>query len=160
MDRPPSRSDHRLASIGADVHVFSGGYVLLLHSQPAYTVYETQSGPFELLVSLNRDGRAEGHTFVDDGDGVFDPRATSASSTLYFRAGDGRLTISKKGQFRVGRKLVKVTILGIRTAPSQIAAQATGVEEWSWDAASAQLTVHFGGEGLDLDAGKSSMNWT
>ena len=48
------------------VHVRSGR-VLLLHSNPAYTLTETRSGGYGLLVTLDGKGYAEGWAKLDDG---------------------------------------------------------------------------------------------
>lgn len=56
--------DLPLGEIG--VHVRSGS-VLLLHSNPGYTLTETREGGYEVLVVLDGKGYAEGTAKIDDG---------------------------------------------------------------------------------------------
>ena len=52
-----------------NVHIRDGS-AILLHAKPGYTTTETREGPYELLVSLDKQGRAFGTAYVDDGESV------------------------------------------------------------------------------------------
>ena len=67
-----------------NVHIRDGS-ILLLHQEPAYTIYETREGPYSLLVSLNTAGTASGNAYVDDGESY----PPGANRILNFSAWDG-----------------------------------------------------------------------
>jgi len=45
-----------------------GGNTFLLHSEPGYTIYDTQQSAYALLVSLSASGEAYGTAYLDDGE--------------------------------------------------------------------------------------------
>ncbi|EIW75810.1 glycoside hydrolase family 31 protein [Coniophora puteana RWD-64-598 SS2] len=89
-----------------NVHIRDGS-ALLLHAKPGYTINETRSGPYELLVSLDKGGNAFGTAYVDDGESS----PPGDSRTLSFVAQGGALTISSQGGYDIQQKLESVTVL-------------------------------------------------
>lgn len=49
-----------------NVHIRSGS-ILLIHSEPQYTLAETKDGPYGLVVALDKYGEAKGEAIIDDG---------------------------------------------------------------------------------------------
>ena len=130
-----------------NVHV-RGGSVLLLHAKPAYTIYETRKGPYELLVSPDVDGNAYGDAFVDDGDGVFGE--PDAGRNLVFRAGDGKLNIKcGSSGYHVGQSLEKIIVLGVEEKPRRVVVEGQEVDGWEYDGMIGKLDI--GGLSVDLN---------
>ncbi|KAJ8591089.1 glycoside hydrolase family 31 protein [Rhizopogon salebrosus TDB-379] len=117
-----------------NVHIRDNS-VLLLHQEPAYTIYETQQGPYALLVSLNAAGTAFGTAYVDDG--ISFPPGPSRSLT--FQAAEGTLTIESMGEFAIQQKLETITVLGVQK-PAQVTLDGP-VQGWTWDEATEALVV-------------------
>lgn len=118
-----------------NVHIRDGA-VLLLHSTPAYTIEETRQGPFSLLVSLSSAGEAFGTAFLDDG--VSFPPGPGTTVTFIVRSGE--LTISCKGEFKVGQKMEEVTILGAKK-PTRVTVQGKEISTWLFAEAQEKLIV-------------------
>jgi alpha-glucosidase len=97
-----------------NVHLRDGS-ALLLFAEPGYTTKETAEGPYELLVSVAKDGYAHGQAYVDDG--ISEP--PTPSRTITFAASKGKLVIESEGKFKVTPKLEKVTVLGV-AKPSKV----------------------------------------
>ncbi|KAJ8583907.1 hypothetical protein M405DRAFT_827759 [Rhizopogon salebrosus TDB-379] len=117
-----------------NVHIRDNS-VLLLHQEPAYTIYETQQGPYALLVSLNAAGTAFGTAYVDDG--ISFPPGPSRSVT--FQAAEGMLTIESIGEFAIQQKLETITVLGVQK-PAEVTLDGP-VQGWTWDEATEALVV-------------------
>jgi alpha-glucosidase len=117
-----------------NVHIRDNS-VLLLHQEPAYTIYETQQGPYALLVSLNAAGTAFGTAYVDDG--ISFPPGPSRS--LAFQASEGTLTIESMGEFAIQQKLETITVLGVQK-PAEVTLDGP-VQGWTWDEATEALVV-------------------
>ena len=124
-----------------NIHVRDGS-ILLLHSEPAYTVEETRQGPFELLVSLSSDGAAFGTAYLDDG--LSSP--PGPSSNLIFHAADGHLTIKPSGKFRITQKLDRITILGVKKL-SSVMLGGKKISQWQFSRDQAKLVI----ENIDGD---------
>lgn len=86
-----------------------GGSILLMHLVPAYTTYETQKGPFELLVTLDRQETATAKIYVDDGHSY-----TPESAWLDFEAGNRSLTGRKRKEFKINQRLERITLVGVK----------------------------------------------
>lgn len=137
-----------------NVHI-RGGSILLLHAKPAYTIYETRSGPYELLVSLDGEGNACGDAFVDDGDGAFD--GTDLGKNLVFKAGGGKLSVrSGTGSYHIGQSLERVTVLGVGEKPQKVVVQGQGVTGWQYDGTIGELDI--GCFSVDLN-GDVDVSW-
>jgi len=136
-----------------NVHI-RGGSVLLLHAKPAYTIYETRSGPYELLVSLDGEGNACGDAFVDDGDGAF---GADSGRNLVFKAGGGKLSVgSGTGSYLVGQPLERVTVLGVGEKPQRVVVQGQEVTGWEYDETIGKLDIC--GFSVDLN-GDVEVSW-
>ncbi|KAG6326724.1 hypothetical protein ID866_12365 [Astraeus odoratus] len=140
-----------------NVHI-RGGSVLLLHGKPGYTIYETMTGPYELLVSFDGEGRAYGDAFVDAGDGAFafDCGASDGSNVgslarkLAFTAGGGQLNIASQwGEYEIERLLERIIVLGVGTCPTTVVLQGTEVSGWKYDETIGELDI--GGVAVNLN---------
>ncbi|EJD44910.1 hypothetical protein AURDEDRAFT_166092 [Auricularia subglabra TFB-10046 SS5] len=98
-----------------NVHIRSGS-AILLHGLLGYTTAETREGPYELLVSLDRDGTASGTAYIDDG--ISYPPGPSAD--VSFAMSNGTLIVSKQGDWHVERTLDRIKILGLNSAPRKL----------------------------------------
>ncbi|OSX68164.1 glycoside hydrolase family 31 protein [Postia placenta MAD-698-R-SB12] len=134
-----------------NVHV-RGGSAILLHAQPAYTIWETRQGPYELLVSLSADGSAFGSAYIDDGESI----PPTPNRTLTFSVTDGSFSITSSGDFNVAQKLEAVTVLGI-SKPTTVVVQGEqdGV---TWEFIEGQQELRVQGLGWDLN-NAASLFW-
>ncbi|KAI0089781.1 glycosyl hydrolases family 31-domain-containing protein [Irpex rosettiformis] len=134
-----------------NVHIRDGA-ALLLHSQPAYTTFETRSGPYALLVSLAGDGAAFGTAYIDDGETV----PPTPSRTVQFQASKGTLKVSTQGSFHVPQKLEVVTILGT-SKPSKVVVGGKSVKTFEYLSKQEKLIV----SGLNVDLnGPVTVTWS
>ncbi|KAL4070257.1 glycoside hydrolase family 31 protein [Scleroderma citrinum] len=142
-----------------NVHV-RGGSILLLHAKPAYTIYETRSGPYALLVSLDGEGNGCGDAFVDDGDGTFafdGAGEADLGRNLVFTAGGRKLHVgSGWGSYHIDQLLNRITILGVGEKPQRVVVQGQEVSEWEYDGSIGELNI--GDLALDLN-GDVDVNW-
>ena len=134
-----------------NVHIRDGS-ALLLHSNPAYTTFETRSGPYSLLVSQAADGRAFGTAYIDDGETI----PPTPSRALQFHVSKGSLKVSNKGDFHISSKLDTVTILGTRK-PSKVLVGGKSVRSFQYLPAQEKLVMN----GLSVDLNKPvSVTWS
>jgi len=110
-----------------NVHIRDGS-ALLLHAKPGYTIFETQQGPFSLLISLSKAGRAFGTAFVDDG--VSDPPGPKRE--LAFSVNKQRFIISGQGSFMIQQKVEEITILGVSGRPKAVEVNGKSVNQWRY----------------------------
>ncbi|CCM04271.1 uncharacterized protein FIBRA_06441 [Fibroporia radiculosa] len=126
-----------------NVHIRDGS-AILLHAQPAYTIAETQAGPYNLLISLSADGYAFGTAYIDDGKTI----PPTPNTTLTFEVSDGVLHISNNGSYDVAQKLDSVTILGTAdVGPSMVMVQGEQSAHWEFNEGKEELII----SNLDLD---------
>lgn len=125
-----------------NVHVRDGS-AILLHAQPAYTIEETQQGPYSLLVSLTRNGDAIGHAYVDDGVSL----PPTSNRVLNFVANRAGLAIHSKGSFDIKHRMHEITILGVHTNPKRVTVQGRQTKSWRYVPTTAKLVV----DQIDLD---------
>lgn len=92
------------------------GRILLTHSQPNYTVYETSQSPYGLIVNLDDAGSAKQTFYLDDG---MSP-APTPNSTLTITAGDNKINGSMKGDFTPTQNLAYVVLLDVQQEPNQV----------------------------------------
>ncbi|KAI0791893.1 glycosyl hydrolases family 31-domain-containing protein [Abortiporus biennis] len=118
-----------------NVHI-RGGAALLLHAKPAYTITETRSGPFSLLVSQTAK--------------TIPP---TPNTTLTFKASRGRLELSSKGTFNIAQKLDSVTILGVSTQPKKLTVANKNLAPSDWTYLSAQQKLVLSDVDVDLNVG-------
>ena len=134
-----------------NVHIRDSS-ILLLHQEPAYTIYETRQGPYSLLVSLNADGNASGDAYVDDGESY----PPEAHRILYFSASDRTLEIKSKGGYSINQTLDTITILGVQR-PTTVKLNSQKIDDWTYDAANEELIVS--NLCIDLNAGQTTLKW-
>ncbi|PCH40075.1 glycoside hydrolase family 31 protein [Wolfiporia cocos MD-104 SS10] len=127
-----------------NVHVRDGS-AILLHAQPAYTINETRSGPYALLVSLSANGSASSTAYIDDGETI----PPTPNTTLTFIATHGVLKISGAGDFEVQQDLANVTILGVASQPESVGVE--GVHDINWEYFPRQQELVLTDLGLDLN---------
>ena len=130
-----------------NVHLRPGS-VLLTHSQPAYTVYETAQSPYGLIVNLDDQGEAKKSFYLDDG---MTP-APTPNSTLSVKAGSNTVNGSLEGDFKPTQKLGHVVILDVKQKPSDVK-MGSASANFTYDEQKALLNV------TALDADLSS-NWS
>lgn len=113
------------------------GSIFLLHSQPAYTTYETRQGPFSLLVSQAADGYATGSAYLDDGESL----PPTPSTTVDFVASTGRLEIRSKGSFHVNQTVESITILGALEPTKGVFVGQREAKNWTYAGGLEELVV-------------------
>ncbi|KAH7923369.1 glycoside hydrolase family 31 protein [Leucogyrophana mollusca] len=133
-----------------NVHIRDSS-ALLLHLEPAYTIYETRQGPYSLLVSLSASGDAFGTAYVDDG--ISYPPGPSRSLT--FQAGSGTLKIQSEGAYQIEQKLETITVLGIQR-PTQVTLEGQVIQGWTYQDAQEELVVS--NVTVDLNGG-ATLEW-
>ncbi|EPT05586.1 hypothetical protein FOMPIDRAFT_1034256 [Fomitopsis schrenkii] len=134
------------------VHI-RGGSAILLFSKPAYTIEETRSGGYSLLVSLAADGTAFGTAYIDDGLSV----PPTPHLDLTFSVQSARLSIKSQGDFSLSESLDTITILGADEAQSaSVEVNAQEHSAWSYDPDVQELVLS--GLGLDLNDA-NSISW-
>ena len=134
-----------------NVHIRDSS-ILLLHQEPAYTIYETREGPYSLLVSLNAAGTALGDAYVDDGDS--DP--PGPNRILNFSAGECSLVIESKGEYWIDPKLETITLLGVQQ-PTTVMLNSETIEGWTYDGANEELIVS--NVCIDLNDAWTKLSW-
>nr|OQO24766.1 hypothetical protein B0A51_07791 [Rachicladosporium sp. CCFEE 5018] len=97
-----------------NVHV-RGGSILPLQ-QPGYTTAETQSNPFGILVALNKDGKASGSLYLDDGVSL----VPSATKVVTFNFANNVLSTQIEGSYHASAPLANVTVAGISQKPQYV----------------------------------------
>lgn len=147
------RLDAPLSTI--PVHIRSGA-ALLMHRDPAYTIYETKQGPYSLLLNLDSNGYATGCTKIDDGESV----PSTGTKSLTFTAQDNTLSATSMaldGDYTVPQQLAEIVILGVAQEPKSIMANGMQASNVTYDASLQRVTV--GGLTVDLN-NNFDVSWT
>ncbi|KAF8547986.1 glycoside hydrolase family 31 protein [Imleria badia] len=134
-----------------NVHIRDSS-ILLLHQEPAYTIYETREGPYSLLISLNEAGTAMGNAYVDDGESY----PPGANRTLNFFASDGELDIESTGEYSICQKLDTITILGVQQ-PTTVTLDDDQIEGWTYNGANEELIIS--NLSIELNAAQTKLSW-
>lgn len=86
-----------------------------MHLLPAYTTHETQQGPFELLISLDRLGFANAKVYMDDGHSI-----SPIFVWLHLQVKHNKLTIQTQipnkessSVFKILQPLQRITLVGL-----------------------------------------------
>lgn len=87
------------------VHV-RGGSIIPMRAKGAYTTTELRKNDFELLIAPDKDGKASGRLYLDDGDSV----APTETSAIEFAYKNGTLTSSGSFGYNPGVKVQLVTL--------------------------------------------------
>jgi len=95
---------------------------------PAYTIEETQRGPYSLLASQSADGHAFGSAYIDDGMSY----PPGPSKNLTFSVTRNQVAISSHGSFHVKQRLREITVLGVVSEPQTVFLDGKRVAEWHY----------------------------
>lgn len=103
------------APIGTIPLHIRGGNIIPLQ-EAGYTVNESRSKPFSLLVALDMEGKASGKLYLDDGESL------EVDSSLYvnFNVNEGKLLSAPFGSYKVDQPLANITILGVQDEPKNM----------------------------------------
>jgi len=92
-----------------DIPVYiRGGAVLPLRARWGMTTTELRKQDFELLIAPDREGKAVGELYIDDGESLEQDGVTN----LDFSYENGTLTVAGACGYQTDAKVVKVTVLG------------------------------------------------
>ncbi|EMD41237.1 glycoside hydrolase family 31 protein [Gelatoporia subvermispora B] len=120
-----------------NVHIRDGS-ALLLHAQPAYTINETRSGPYSLLVSQAADGYAFGTAYIDDGETI----PPTPNRTVMIHSQRGEIRLQSWGDYDITQKLTTVTVLGAaQTTPERVLIQGNTARSWEFDERIQRLVI-------------------
>lgn len=134
-----------------NVHIRDGA-ALLLHANPAYTIEETQAGPFSLLISQSASGLAHSTVYFDDG--LSSPPGPSSILTL--SATRNAVIAEVQGSFKITQPLQAITVLGVASKPRAVSLNGKKLASWSYDQKRQKLVV----SALKQDLNKPlSLNW-
>lgn len=135
-----------------NVHI-RPGTAMLTHAEPKYTVYETQQGPYELVVSLDKAGTAQGDAYIDDGETQW----PTPSRSVAFSASKNHVQGSPDGgDYDVKQRLGGVIVLGVQTKPDSVMLGDKKIDSFKYDASLQRLNV----TGIDGDLNKSwKLSW-
>ncbi|EJU04814.1 hypothetical protein DACRYDRAFT_20425 [Dacryopinax primogenitus] len=98
-----------------NVHIRPGS-VLLLYSDPGYTIYETQQSQYDIVVALDKSQKASGAAYIDDGETQW----PTPSTTISFSAQFGRLAVTPvDGSYAITSTVRQVSILGVASRPRE-----------------------------------------
>ncbi|SNX84476.1 probable Alpha-glucosidase precursor [Melanopsichium pennsylvanicum] len=129
------------------------GKVLLTHTQPGYTVYETAQSAFGLMVNLNEQGEAKQSFYLDDG---MTPSPTP-NSTLVVSAANGMVNGSIIGDYKTAQNLSYVVVMDVKQKPNQVTMMNGNTAQFEWNQSKSLLNV----TGLDADLNsKWSISWS
>lgn len=92
-----------------------GGHILPTQ-EPAYTTTESRQNPWGLIVALDKDGKAEGKLYSDDGESY----EVEESLFVNFIASDNTLLSTSYGEYEVEQPLANITILGVENKPKEV----------------------------------------
>lgn len=88
-----------------------GGAVIPLRSESALTTTEVRTKPFHLIVAPDRDGKASGKLYLDDGDSI----EQESTSEIEFEYEDGVLKVTGCFDYTAeDARVSAVKILGVR----------------------------------------------
>jgi len=93
-----------------------GGSILPLRVESANTTTMLRKKDFEFVVAPNRDGTARGKLYIDDGELIDPPCATSVE--MAFKG--GLLNVSGTFHYDTGVKLAHVRFLNVQKAPTRM----------------------------------------
>ena len=120
-----------------NVHIRSGA-ALLLHPTPGYTTTETRASPLGLLISLDKDGHADGSAYLDDGESV----PPTPNTTLTISARKGEVVVRPSGDYEIAQVLEKVVVLGAASErPSFVSINGLVVKQWDFDVSLQRLVI-------------------
>ncbi|KAF4151834.1 hypothetical protein CNMCM6069_003008 [Aspergillus lentulus] len=115
-----------------------GGHVIPMQ-EPALTTREARNTPWSLLVALDDKGDAAGQLYLDDGESI----SPEETLTVNLVASSGtKLVASVTGCWKERNYMDRVTVLGVKKAPSQIRFNGEKVKSAEYNATSQVLSIH------------------
>jgi len=96
------------------IHI-RGGSVIPTQA-PSATIRDSRKNPFGLLVALDKDSKADGQLYLDDGESVI----VNSTLSVNFFAADNELTALPIGTFEVNEPLENITIMGVTDKPNTV----------------------------------------
>ncbi|PKX94863.1 glycoside hydrolase family 31 protein [Aspergillus novofumigatus IBT 16806] len=115
-----------------------GGHVIPMQ-EPALTTREARNTSWSLLVALDDKGDAAGQLYLDDGESI----SPEETLTVNLVASSGtKLVASVAGCWKERNNMHKVTVLGVKKAPSQIRFNGRKVKSAEYNATSQVLSIH------------------
>jgi alpha-glucosidase len=121
-----------------DIPLFlRGGVIVPLRVNSSMTTTELRRQDFELLVPLDRDGRASGTLYLDDGVSIVQP----ATSDISFTYENGVLTAEGDFGYETEARISRITFLGLQRDSSAQARVQGQVAETEVDEALETVTV-------------------
>ncbi|TIA82432.1 hypothetical protein E3P98_01425 [Wallemia ichthyophaga] len=121
-----------------NVHL-RGGAFMLLHSEPGMTVTETTETPFNALVTLSKDKKAEGQYYFDDGFSQFNETVTCV---MFNVSAEGMQSRVEMNNYDIGQPLNRVDIIGWDGEPPKSVMNGDAQVEFNYDADSQTLSLH------------------
>ena len=138
-----------------------GGSIVPMREKSGYTTTDVRTQPFQLVVALDREGKASGSLYLDDGDSI----KQAATSRIEFSYAEGELTVEGEfGYTAEHNSISSVVVLGGEgggdggySRPSWKSGggrwEECGEGEWNRDEGSGAVTVqvqHLLTEGLTV----------
>lgn len=106
----PSRANTTIDAPLGHIPVYVRGGSILPLQQPALTTKESRQSPWDVLVALDVDGKAQGDLYLDDGVSV----APNATLTVHLKVEDKKLEASMaQGGWVDGNELHSITLWGV-----------------------------------------------
>lgn len=119
------------------IPVYIRGGSILPTQDPSYTTTESREGDWGLIVALDKDSKASGDLYVDDGESI-----KSKSTRIDFSVESGCLKASSKGDYPIEQPLTKITILGVSDEPNHVTLNNDKVDS-KFDSKSNTLEISF-----------------
>lgn len=86
-----------------------GGTIIPMRAKSGYTTTKVRKQPFHLIVALDREGKASGSLYLDDGDSI----EQDATSRIEFSYEDGELKITGTFGYQAEENAIEqITVLG------------------------------------------------
>jgi len=108
--------NHTLSAPLGHIPVHIRGGSVIPTQAPAGTIRDSRKNPFGLLVALDKDGKADGELYLDDGESV----VVNSTLSVNFFAANNKLTALPVGTFDVSEPLANITIMGVTDEPKTV----------------------------------------
>ncbi|KAL2812415.1 glycosyl hydrolases family 31-domain-containing protein [Aspergillus granulosus] len=108
----PSQANTTIDAPLGHIPVFVRGGSVLSLQQPALTTRDARQSPWDILVALDKDGKASGDLYLDDGESVQPDATLTAEFTVERRK---LKVVISQGGWVDGNSLRNITILGVES---------------------------------------------
>ncbi|OIW26130.1 glycoside hydrolase family 31 protein [Coniochaeta ligniaria NRRL 30616] len=132
-----------------------GGYVLPLQ-EPGMTTYENRRNPWGVVVALDKEGKAGGELYLDDGESLKPEDVT----WVEFSATNGSLAATATGSYVDSNPLANVTVLGVKTAPASVELNGKALEKSTWEYSTDSSVLAITSLNDQTSGGAWCSNWT